>query len=471
VRGLARRVRRAHFVGIGGSGMSGLAELLHARGVVVTGSDLRDGPACRRLRGRGIDVRVGHAAEALGGADVCVHSAAVPADNPELAEAGRRGIPMATRAEMLAELLRDRDAVAVAGTHGKTTTSALVAHVLADAGLDPLAVVGGRTLRPDAATGARAGEGDWAVAEADESDGSFVLLSPAVAVVTNVEAEHLDHYGSLEHVLDAFAAFLNRLPFWGAAVLCADDPGVQALRPRLRRRAVLYGLEAPARWRAEEIEPRPPGSRFRALCDGRALARIDLPLPGRHNVANALAALAVAEEAGVPFDAAAAALEGFPGVERRFQRLGSAAGVEVVDDYAHHPSELRATLASARSLHPGRLVAVFQPHRYTRTRAHFDDFAAAFDAADRVVLTEVYAAGEEKLPGAEGALLADAVRAHGHPDVLFVADLEAVPDALLPGLAPGDQVLTLGAGSVTGLGPILLERLRSRGGADAREAP
>jgi UDP-N-acetylmuramate--alanine ligase len=457
-----RGIERIHFVGIGGIGMCGLAELLRAQGYTVTGSDLADGNTVARLRALGVGVAIGHDSQNVGAADVVVVSTAVRAGNPEVAEAERRGIPVIPRAEMLAEVMRLKDGIAIAGTHGKTTTTSLVAHVLQAAGLDPTIVVGGRVIgagEESERTGARLGGGPFLVAEADESDGSFLHLSPVIAVVTNVEAEHLDHHGSLAALEDAFAAFLARLPFWGAAVLCLDDPGVQRLLARVGRRRISYGLLAQADWVASEVATDGPGMAFAVRRKGAALGRVQLPLAGRHNVANALAALAVADELDVPFAAAAAALASFRGVERRFETKGVVAGVRVVDDYGHHPTELRAVLAAARGVHAGRIVVVFQPHRYSRTRDLFDAFTTAFHDADLLVLTEIYGAGEPKLPGVEAALLADAIRARGHKDVRFVPDLERVVPELLPELRSGDLVLTLGAGSVSKLGPKLLQAL------------
>jgi UDP-N-acetylmuramate--alanine ligase len=311
-------------------------------------------------------------------------------------------------------------------------------------------------------TGARLGQGPFLVAEADESDGSFLHLSPVVAVITNVEPEHLDHYGTADALENAFAAFANRLPFWGRAVLCIDDPGVQRLLPRIARRRTTYGFSAQADWIAHDVAREGAGSRFAVRRAGVALGSARVQIPGRHNVANALAALAVAAELEVPFARAAQALASFAGVERRFEHKGSARGVRVVDDYGHHPTEIRATLAAAREQHPGRLVVVFQPHRYTRTRDLFDDFAAAFHDSDALVITEIYAASEPKLPGVEAAALADAVRQRGHRDVRFIAELEAIAPALAPELREGDLVVTLGAGSITRLGPQLLAELEQR---------
>ena len=460
-----RGVKQIHFVGIGGIGMCGLAELLLAQGYGVTGSDVASGATVERLRRLGASVAIGHDAAHVGGADVVVFSSAVRRENPELAAARKRGVPVIPRAEMLAEVMRLKDGIAVAGTHGKTTTTSLIAHLLAAAGLDPTVVVGGRVMGAGAAadrSGARLGQGPFLVAEADESDGSFLHLSPVVAVITNVEPEHLDHYGTADAMEDAFAAFANRLPFWGRAVLCIDDPGVQRLLPRIARRRTSYGFSAQAEWLAVDVARDDAGSRFGVRRGGEALGTARVQIPGRHNVANALAALAVAAEVDVPFARAADALASFAGVERRFEHKGAARGVRVVDDYGHHPTEIRATLAAAREQHAGRIVVVFQPHRYTRTRDLFDDFAAAFHDADALVITEIYAASEPKLPGVEAAALAEAVRQRGHRDVRFVAELEAIAPALAPELRTGDLVITLGAGSITRLGPQLLAALEAQ---------
>jgi len=460
---MRRRIQRVHFVGAGGIGMCGLAELLGRQGYRVTGSDLREGPTVAHLRRVGIPVAVGHAAEHVADADVVVYSSAVRPTNPELVEAERRKIPVIPRAEMLAEAMRLKEGIAVAGSHGKTTTTSLVAHVLLAAGLDPTAVIGGRVQGAGGdSTGARIGAGDVLVAEADESDGSFLRLAPVIAVVTNVDPEHLDHYGSLEALSDAFASFANSVPFWGLTVLCLDHPGVQALVPRMTRRTVTYGLASQADLSASDVESTPEGMRFRVRAAGETLGPVRIRLHGRHNVQNALATLAVARELAVPFETAARALSEFLGIERRFETKGEAFGVRVVDDYGHHPTEIRATLSAARSVHAGRILVAFQPHRYTRTRDLWDAFTAAFNDADALYLTEVYAAGEDKLPGVEGAPLASAVRAHGHRDVHFVGDLGALADRVAGDARPGDLVVTLGAGSISGVGPEILARLRER---------
>jgi UDP-N-acetylmuramate--alanine ligase len=460
-----RRIKRIHFVGAGGIGMCGLAELLRDQGYRVSGSDLRSGPTVERLRSLGIEIAIGHDAENVGAADVVVYSSAVRPTNPELLAAEQRHIPVIPRAEMLAEVMRLKDGIAVAGSHGKTTTTSFIAHVLFTAGLDPTAVIGGRVLgSAGAPTGARLGAGDLLVAEADESDGSFLRLAPVIAVVTNIDPEHLDHYGSYEALKDTFASFANRIPFWGCSVLCLDHPGVQSIIPLLTRRYTTYGFASQADFVASDIEADTEGMCFQVRHRGEPLGMVNIGLPGRHNVQNALATVAVAHELDVPFDEVAEALAGFVGIERRFELKGEVAGVRVVDDYAHHPAEITATLESARDLHTGRIVAAFQPHRYTRTRDVWDEFIPAFNDADVLIVSEVYAAGEEKIPGVEAAPLVEAIRAHGHRDARFVADLDDVLDTLVDEIQPGDLVLTLGAGSISTLGTRMIERLEETRG-------
>ena len=468
---MRRHVRHIHFLGIGGIGMSGLAELLHSQGYTISGSDLSEAVTVERLRHLGVPVALGHAASNLGDADLLVYSSAIRSNNPELIEARRRETPVISRGEMLAEVMRLQDGIAITGTHGKTTTTSLVAHVLDGAGLDPTAVIGGRVITSDGGKPAAArdrsgvllGKGNLFVAEADESDGSFLRLAPVVAVVTNVDPEHLDHYGSFEALQDAFVDFANCVPFWGLAVLCFDHPGVQAILPRLTRRHTTYGFSSQADLTATTLEPDGFGTTFTVSRRGQTLGQARLPLPGRHNVANCLAAIAVALELEVPFETTAASLADFAGIERHFERKGEAGGILVVDDYGHHPAEVRATLASARVMHPGRIVVVFQPHRYTRTRDCFEAFATAFNDADVVVMCEVYAAGEDEIPGADGRALADAVRAQGHKDVRFAPELDEIVATLPADLSSGDLVITLGAGSVSGLGPPLLAALGGAG--------
>jgi len=449
-----RRIQQIHFVGIGGIGMCGLAELLHNQGYRVTGSDLRMGSTVERLRGLGVLVSIGHEAANVGNADVVVYSSAVRANNSELREAEARDIPVIPRAEMLAEVMRLKNGIAVAGSHGKTTTTSFIAHTLDAVGLDPTAIIGGRVLASGAdPTGARLG---------DESDGSFLRLTPVIAVVTNIDPEHLDHYGSFEALQEAFASFANRIPFWGLSVLCFDHPGVQAIVPQMTRRKVTYGFTPQADLVAGAVEVDGTGMRFTVRERGSALGDVRIRLPGHHNVLNALATIAVTRELNVPFADAATAMEAFLGIERRFECKGEIAGVSVFDDYAHHPAEIRATLTSARAFHRGRVVVAFQPHRYSRTRDLWEDFVTAFNDADFLLMTEIYAAGEEKIPGIESAPLVEAIHAHGHRNAHFVGDLNAVVERLLAELEPGDLVLTLGAGNISTLGEQLVNGLREK---------
>jgi len=455
-----RRIQRIHFVGAGGIGMCGIAELLANQGYRVSGSDLRESANTLRLRSQGIPVSIGHDAENVGDADVVVYSSAVRADNPELRCAEAAKIPVIGRAEMLAEVMRLKDGIAVAGSHGKTTTTSLVAHVLDAAGLDPTAVVGGRVLSAARAPSTtRLGTGALLVAEADESDGSFLRLAPVIAVVTNIDPEHLDHYGSYQALQDAFVAFCNRVPFWGVSVLCLDHPGVQAIVPFMKRRTISYGTSSQADWVASEIGRDAHGMVFSVRHQGADLGRVRMRLAGRHNALNALATLAVAHEVEVPFRQAADALESFLGIERRFEHKGTVAGIRVIDDYGHHPAEIEATLAAAREIHGGRLVVAFQPHRYTRTRDLWEEFTRCFNRADVLVLTEIYAASEDKLPGVEASLLAAAIRDHGHRAVFFEPDLDAALERLVAEVRDGDLVVTLGAGSIASLGASLVARL------------
>ncbi len=456
-----RRIQRIHFVGIGGIGMCGLAELLHNQGYRISGSDLKEGPTVQRLRALGVEVQIGHNASNVGGADVVVYSSAVRKNNPELLEAEKLKLPVIPRAEMLAEVMRLKNGIAVGGSHGKTTTTSLIAHLLQSAGLDPTAVIGGRVRAGESdATGARLGSGEFLIAEADESDGSFLRLSPVIAVITNIDSEHLDHYGTFEAVQEAFVAFANRIPFWGLSIVCIDHPGVQAILPRLTRRTLTYGFSPQADLSASDLEICDGGTRFRVRHHETELGTLWIPLPGKHNVLNALAALAVTLELEISFATSVTAFRSFLGVERRFETKGEVAGIRVVDDYGHHPAEIRATLAAAREVQPKRVVVIFQPHRYTRTQSLFEDFATAFHDADLLLLTEVYSAGEDPIPGIDAASLSNAIRAHGHRHVQCVPDLDKTIDALLPELQTGDLVITLGAGSVSKLGPVLLRRLR-----------
>ncbi|MDE0885344.1 MAG: UDP-N-acetylmuramate--L-alanine ligase [Myxococcota bacterium] len=454
-----------HFVGIAGVGMSGLAEYLNAHGESVSGSDLNQNATTRRLAGLGIAIHQGHQEGNLGDARRVVASTAIAADNPELVEARRRAIPMIRRGQLLAEIMEPKRGIAVGGSHGKTTTTSLIGHLLAGAGLDPTSIVGGRVMGTGAnLSGTRVGQSPLLVAEADESDGSFLLLAPAIAVITNIDPEHLDHYGSFEALEDAFVEFANAIPKDGLAVLCIDHPGVRAILPRLTGRRLTYGFDDDANLRASDPVALGTGSSFTLSLDGRRLGEVALPLPGRHNTLNALAAIAVGLELGIAPEAAARGLANFAGVERRYQALGTCGNIQVVDDYAHHPAELRATLEAARSVHSGRIVSVFQPHRYTRTRDCMDEFASAFGASDVVIISEVYPAGDRPIPGVNGRVLAEKIAGQGHGDVRFVADLERVRAELPSELAAGDLVLTLGAGDIARLGGQILERLADESG-------
>ncbi len=450
------KVRSVHFVGIGGIGMSGIAEVLINLGYRVTGSDLREGPVVGRLRSMGADIRIGHSPENLESSDVLVKSTAVSMENPEVQAALAAHVPVIPRAEMLAELMRMKHGLAVAGTHGKTTTTSMLATVLAEAGLDPTVVIGGRLNA--IGSNARLGQGDFLVAEADESDGSFMLLAPTVSVVTNIDPEHMDHYGSMEALTDTFVAFANKVPFYGFSVMCLDHPVVQELLPRLKRRVVTYGFSRQAEYRAEAVEFDGMCSRFTVLKQDTPLGRVEMEMPGRHNVQNALAALAVGMELDLPFEDVAGGLQGFAGVARRFTCRGEAAGVTVVDDYAHHPVEIEATLeAAARGYEGRRVLAVFQPHRFSRVRDLFGEFCRSFHRADHVVVCPVYAAGETPLEGLDHHKVAEGLRTHGQRSVVAVENLDEAVKHLREEMQPGDIVITLGAGNVNRICDDLLE--------------
>jgi UDP-N-acetylmuramate--alanine ligase len=456
------RIRSIHFVGIGGIGMSGIAEVLLAHGFRVSGSDLSASETTRRLAGLGAEIYGGHASQNVKSADVVVFSSAVKVDNPELVAARSAQIPVIPRAEMLAELMRLQDGIAIAGSHGKTTTTSLVATVLRAAELDPTVIIGGKLN--GLGSNAALGRGRFLVAEADESDGSFLHLSPVVSVITNIDPEHLDHYKSLGAVKDAFVDFANKVPFYGLVIACLDHPEVQNVLPRIEKRTLTYGLSTQADYSAKQVTAAGLSSRFEVLVRGQSIGEFELKMPGVHNVQNALSVIAVADELGVDRAVTRRALKEFGGVQRRFTVRGAEAGVTVVDDYAHHPAEVRAILAAAQQAYGRRVVAVFQPHRYTRTQLLFQEFASAFNAADVLFLSDVYAAGETPIAGADSAHLAQAMRDHGHRDVTHVPELGALVTALLPRLQDGDVVLTLGAGSITQLGPQLLAALKQTGG-------
>ena len=461
-----RKMRQIHFVGIGGSGMSGIAEVLVNLGYHVSGSDLQASDATRRLKRLGAKIYRGHRGDHVAAADVVVVSSAVKPENPELVEARRLKIPAIPRAEMLAEIMRMKYGVAVAGAHGKTSTTAMIAVVLTTGGLDPTVVIGGRVkaLR----SGAQLGGGEFMVAEADESDGSFLKMKPTIAVVTNIDREHLDHYRDLGEIQDAFVRFLSRVPFYGAAVVCLDEPNLRAILPRIDRKVVTYGLSSDADLVATDVVFEGFESSFVARWRGQKLGAVRLQVPGRHSIYNALAAIATGLELDVAFSKIAKALGRFQGVDRRFQRKGEAFGATVIDDYGHHPTEIQATLAAAREGFGARTVVAFQPHRYSRTRALLEDFGQAFVLADHVIVTSVYAAGEAPLPDVDGAAVADALVRHGHPAVSYEPRLERIPNRLRALVLPGDLVVTLGAGDIWKVGDAFLELAAKAGSSLAR---
>ncbi len=459
VRGDAALPGRIHMVGIGGIGMSGIAEVLLTLGYRISGSDLRPSEATGRLAGLGAQIAIGHDASHLGAdTEVVVVSSAVDDANPEVREARRLRIPVVPRAEMLAELMRMKCGVAVAGAHGKTTTTSLVASVLGRAALDPTIVLGGRLKALDG-TNARLGRSRYMVAEADESDGSFLLLKPTVAVVTNIDREHLGTYGSMERLIDAYVSFVNGIPFYGRAFLCTDCDNVTSVLGRLKKRFTTYGTSVDADFYAADLEFDGLSSTFEVIHRGAALGRVRIDMPGRHMVLDALAAVAVGMEFGVPFSECAAALGAFEGILRRFEIKGERGGVLVVDDYGHHPSEIKATLSAAVGGFDRRVLAVFQPHRYSRTADLFDEFLHAFDAAAEVVVTDIYAAGEAPIEGMDGQRLAEALgRCHrGH--VRYVPSGPSLAETVVERVRPGDLVITLGAGDITGVAPDILAAL------------
>ena len=452
---MKHKVKNIHFVGIGGSGMSGIAEVLCNLGYTVSGSDLADNATTRRLAALGIRVFTGHAAENVCDADAVVVSTAVKADNPEVQAARLRKLPLVPRAQMLAELMRFKQGIAVAGTHGKTTTTSLIASILAEGGLDPTFVIGGRLNA--AGANARLGSGDYLVAEADESDASFLFLSPTISIITNIDADHMETYGQdFGRLKQAFVDFVQRLPFYGVAVLCTDDASVREIVPQISKQVVSYGLQPGANVRAENIVAQDGQMRFDCVRVNGSTTRfpVTLNLPGVHNVLNALAAIAVASEVGVTDAAIVKALAEFKGVGRRFQRYGeiplaSGGSFTLVDDYGHHPVEMKATLAAARGAFPGRrLLLAFQPHRFSRTRDCFEDFVGVLSSVDALLLGEVYAAGEAPIVAADGRSLARAVRVAGKVEPVFVEDISQMPQAILDSARDGDVVMTMGAGSI-----------------------
>ena len=439
--------------------MSGIAEVLLNLGYSVTGSDLRESEATQRLKSLGAQLFMGHnEANLSGNPSVVVISTAVKFSNPEVLEARKRNIPVIPRAEMLAELMRMKYGVAVAGSHGKTTTTSMIAAVLSAAGLDPTMVIGGRVR--SLGSNAKLGQGAILVAEADESDGTFLLLTPTIAVVTNIDREHMDFYQTMDRLTESFLAFINKVPFYGLAVLCLDHPTVRALVPKVKKRFATYGLSPEADFCARDLRTEAMEVQFSVTHRSKPMGKLSLRLPGRHSATNALAAVAVAHELEIPFSQVADALGSFTGIHRRFEIKGESRGIMVIDDYGHHPVEIQATLQAIRDGWKRPLTVVFQPHRYSRTRDLFDEFLISFEGADRLVLTEVYAAGEEALPGIGGEVLYQAIKRKGHLEVEFIPDKREIAGQLVPRLRAGDIVLTLGAGDIYRVGEEIVEALR-----------
>ena len=453
MKALGTDIGTIHFVGIGGIGMSGIAEVMHQLGYKVQGSDVAEGYVVEGLRKAGIKVKIGHSADNLGDAAVVVCSSAINRGNPEVEAAIEKRLPIVKRAEMLAELMRMQKTIAVAGTHGKTTTTSMIAAMLDAGGMDPTVINGGIINRYG--SNARLGKSEWMVVEADESDGSFLRLDGTIAVVTNIDPEHLDHYGSFDAVKKAYCEFIENVPFYGLAILCVDHPEVQSILSRIQdRRIVTYGFSALADLRAENVSPDGSGSTFDAVVlerDGsrRTVEGIHVPIPGRHNVQNALAAIAVGIELGIPDDRIVTGFERFEGVKRRFSKVGDVDGATIIDDYAHHPVEIRAVLSAAREGAEGRVIAVMQPHRYSRLETLMDDFQSAFNDADVVFVTPVYAAGEEPIEGVDSQVLVDGLRAHGHRMVKSVGSVDELCHGLRDLAAEGDIIICMGAGDIT----------------------
>jgi UDP-N-acetylmuramate--alanine ligase len=448
------KIDRVHFVGIGGIGMSGIAEVLLNLGFKVTGSDLRKTETTERLEQLGAQIFYGHREENVHDVDVVVISSAVKSDNPEVQKARELFIPVIQRAEMLAELMRIKYSVAVAGAHGKTTTTSLISSVLGHANLDPTCVIGGKLN--SLGSNAKLGSSKFLVAEADESDGTFLLLFPTIAVVTNIDLEHLDFYKDIHEIKNAFLTFLNKVPFYGLDIICIDNSNIQSLIPQLKRRYMTYGLSKQADLRAENINYKGVKTSFKVIYKGEDLGDIDLSLPGIHNVVNALAACGVGIELDIPFEIIKEALKGFSGIQRRLE-IKWDGSIKLIDDYGHHPTEIRATLSAIRKMWKGRIVVVFQPHRYTRTKALMHEFVTSFNEADVLIVTEIYPASEEKIEGVTGKVLSEKIRASGHKNVMFALTKEDAADKVLKLAKGGDVVITLGAGDIYKIG----ERLKS----------
>jgi len=465
MKGVGTDIGTIHFVGIGGIGMSGIAEVMHNLGYKVQGSDIADGYVIEGLRAKGIDVKIGHKPENVDGTAVVVTSTAVKRGNPEVEQALAHRIPLVRRAEMLAELMRLKSTIAIAGTHGKTTTTSMVAAMLDVGGIDPTVINGG--IINQYGSNARLGDSDWMVVEADESDGSFLRLDGTIAVVTNIDAEHLDHYGSFDKIKDCFVEFIENVPFYGAAILCIDHPEVQAILPRIRdRRLITYGFSAQADVKGVNVTPVPGGNRFDVVIrdrDGqtRTIEGIALPMPGRHNVQNAIAAVAVGLEMGMTDEQIGKGFDHFGGVKRRFTKVGEVDGVTIIDDYGHHPVEVQAVLSAAREGAEGRVIAVVQPHRFTRLRDHMEEFQGAFNDADIVFVTPVFVAGEDPTEGSNSEALVEGLKTRGHRLAETVADADALALRLADLLEPNDMVICLGAGDITKWAANLADQIKA----------
>lgn len=452
------KIKHLHFVGIGGIGMSGIAEVLLNMGYTVTGSDLRESETVKRLIGLGARVHIGHSAQNVHDSDVVVISSAVRQDNPEVIEALSLNIPVIPRAQMLAELMRLRYGIAVAGSHGKTTTTSMIEAVLSYGGLDPTIVVGGKVKT--LGTNARLGQGNFMVVEADESDGSFLLLSPVISVLTNIDEEHMDHYKDMEDLESAFTTFLNKIPFYGLSVLCTDCPRVRSIASDFKKRQITYGFDQGAELRAQDVEIQGFETEFSVLRGDTSLGKIKIHSPGRHNAQNALAAVAVGLELGMSFEDVREGLSKFRGIDRRMQIKGSSRGITVVDDYAHHPREIEVTIEAIKQTGAGRLVVMFQPHRYSRTSLLFDDFVRVLLQADKLFLLDIYAASEDPIEGVSSQKLYDALKESGHKDVTYINGSQNVKDTVLEAVETGDTVLTLGAGNVWAYGEEIAEEIK-----------
>ena len=453
---MRRKVKNIHFVGIGGIGMSGIAEVLLNLGYTISGSDLSQSDITQRLAVLGAKIFAGHDASHLGDADVAVTSTAVKSNNPEVLEAQRRGIPVIPRAEMLAELLKMKFSIAVSGSHGKTTTTSMVSTVLAHGGLDPTMVIGGKLA--SIGSNAKMGDGEVIVAEADESDGSFLKLSPSLAVITNIDREHLDYYRDIEEIKEAFLQFANIVPFYGSTILCFDDENVKTILPQIKRKTITYGLTSSADYRAIDIKFAGSSSTFSLVYKGTPCGDVTLNVPGRFNVYNALATIAVAREFDMEYPAICEGLKRFVGVHRRLEVKGKSRGITVVDDYGHHPTEIRETLAAAKHVWKDRIIVVFQPHRYTRTKALFEEFLTAFPNADTLIVTDIYAASEDPIDGVNALSLCEGIRRCGNRDVTYLSDFDDIVKHLLSIAKPTDVIITQGAGNVWKIGEEFLKR-------------